>query len=104
MKKTKLNFILLVLLVPLLTFCSGVRDAFEGNKRSDQSDEFLVKKKDPLVLPPKYGELPLPKSVGQESKDKSIEKLLGSSSAKGNDPKSISNLENMILKELRKNN
>ncbi len=60
MKKTKLNFILLVLLVPLLTFCSGVRDAFEGNKRSDQSDEFLVKKKNPLQMPPDMNKLPKP--------------------------------------------
>ena len=45
MKKIKLNLILLIALVPLLTFCGGVRDALEGKKRSEQSDEFLVKKK-----------------------------------------------------------
>ena len=45
MKKIKLNLILLIALVPLLTFCGGVRDALEGKKRSEQIDEFLVKKK-----------------------------------------------------------
>ena len=45
MKKIKLNLILLIGLVPLLTFCGGVKDALEGEKRSEQSDEFLVKKK-----------------------------------------------------------
>jgi hypothetical protein len=45
MKNIKLNLILLIALVPLLTFCGGVRDALEGKKRSEQSDEFLVKKK-----------------------------------------------------------
>ena len=60
MKKIKLNLILLIALVPLLTFCGGVRDALEGKKRSDQSDEFLVKKKNPLQMPPDINKLPTP--------------------------------------------
>ena len=69
MKKIKLNLILLIALVPLLTFCGGVRDALEGKKRSEQSDEFLVEKKNPLELPPDYGELPLPVDQEQTSTD-----------------------------------
>ena len=60
MKKIKLNLILLITLVPLLTFCGGVRDALEGKKRSEQSDEFLVKKKNPLQMPPDMNKLPKP--------------------------------------------
>ena len=60
MKKIKLNLILLIALVPLLTFCSGVRDALEGKKRSEQNDEFLVKKKNPLQMPPDINKLPKP--------------------------------------------
>ena len=60
MKKIKLNLILLIALVPLLTFCGGVRDALEGKKRSEQSDEFLVKKKNPLQMPPDINKLPMP--------------------------------------------
>ena len=60
MKIIKLNLILLITLVPLLTFCGGVRDALEGNKRSEQSDEFLVKKKNPLQMPPDMNKLPVP--------------------------------------------
>ena len=60
MKKIKLNLILLIALVPLLTFCGGVRDALEGKKRSEQSDEFLVQKKNPLAMPPDYEKLPTP--------------------------------------------
>ena len=60
MKKIKLNLILLIALVPLLTFCGGVRDALEGEKRSEQSDEFLVKKKNPLQMPPDINKLPKP--------------------------------------------
>ena len=60
MKKIKLNLILLIILAPLLTFCGGVRDALEGKKRSEQSDEFLVKKKNPLQMPPDMNKLPIP--------------------------------------------
>ena len=60
MKKIKLNLILLIALVPLLAFCGGVRDALEGKKRSEQSDEFLVKKKNPLQMPPDINKLPKP--------------------------------------------
>ena len=60
MKKINLNLILLIILVPLLTFCGGVRDALEGKKRSEQSDEFLVKKKNPLQMPPDMNKLPTP--------------------------------------------
>ena len=60
MKKIKLNLILIIALVPLLTFCGGVRDALEGKKRSEQSDEFLVKKKNPLQMPPDMNKLPTP--------------------------------------------
>ena len=38
MKKVKLQIILFVLLLPFLSNCGGaVRDALEGNKRSEQS-------------------------------------------------------------------
>ena len=60
MKKNKLKFILLVILIPLLTYCGGVKDALEGKKRSEQSDEFLVKKKNPLQMPPDMNKLPTP--------------------------------------------
>ena len=61
MKKIKFQIILLVFLLPLLINCGGaVRDALEGKKRSEQSDEFLVKKKFPLQMPPDMNKLPVP--------------------------------------------
>jgi len=101
MKNLKIVLLLLLLFI-FVSNCAGVQEVMSGKGRT--TDEFLVKKKDPLVLPPKYGELPLPKSKGEESQDASIKKMLGSSEEQGSDSKSTSNLENMILKELRKNN
>ena len=79
MKKIKLNFILLLALIPFLTFCGGLRDALEGNKRSDQSDEFLVKKKNPLQMPPDINKLPIPGEnveVGSQTNNDGIKNLL----------------------------
>ena len=44
----------------LLFSCSGAKDALQGKKRSDNSDEFLVEKKNPLIAPPDIDELPVP--------------------------------------------
>ena len=58
--RNKFNLILLILLIPILINCGGVKEALEGKKRSDQSDEFLVKKKNPLQMPPDINKLPKP--------------------------------------------
>ena len=79
MKKIKLNLILIIALVPLLTFCGGVRDALEGKKRSEQSDEFLVKKKNPLQMPPDMNKLPMPGddlAIENQTKNAEIKDLL----------------------------
>ena len=47
--------------------CSGAKDALQGKKRSDNSDEFLVEKKNPLTVPPDIDELPVP--LDQEEQD-----------------------------------
>ena len=43
-----------------LLSCSGAKDALQGKKRADNSDEFLVEKKNPLTVPPDIDELPVP--------------------------------------------
>ena len=54
----KINFKLLVLLI-LITSCQSVKDGLTGAKR-ENSDEFLIEKKNPLTKPPDYNELPVP--------------------------------------------
>ena len=61
-------FFLIILSVILLTSCQGTKDALGGKTRSDNSDEFLVEKKNPLSMPPDFDELPLPEnSIKNES-------------------------------------
>jgi len=95
-----LKIVLLLLFFIFLSNCASFQEVMSGKTKT--TDEFLVKKKDPLVLPPKHKELPLPKSKSENKK--SFEKMLGSSSETTDSQKSISSLENMILKELRKKN
>ena len=64
------------------------------------TDEFLVKKKDPLILPPEYDKLPVPNSKGSRDSN-SIQSALKSSKDSKTETKVSSNLEKMILKELR---
>tara|TARA_B100000767_G_scaffold50491_1_gene45630 strand:- start:986 stop:1303 length:318 start_codon:yes stop_codon:yes gene_type:complete len=76
----KNNLILLITFLLVLTSCQSVKDGLSGAK-SDNNDEFLVQKKNPLVLPPKYLELPKPKNSEEEEllyeEDFDIEKILG---------------------------
>ena len=52
---------LLILFIFLFTSCQSIKDGLSG-KKSENSDEFLVQKKSPLVTPPKFLELPKPSS------------------------------------------
>ena len=46
-------------LILFLYSCSTIKEGFTNQKKSS-SDEFLVEKKSPLVMPPNYDELPMP--------------------------------------------
>ena len=75
MKKIKLTIILLALLA-ILNACSTISEGIGATKKK-ASDEFLVEKKAPLVLPPSFGELPEP---GVKIKESSISSEYNSSS------------------------
>tara|TARA_B100000902_G_scaffold198118_1_gene189072 strand:+ start:5288 stop:5602 length:315 start_codon:yes stop_codon:yes gene_type:complete len=53
------KFTVIIIALFFLTSCQSTKEAFSLKKKSS-TDEFLVEKKNPLVLPPDYGELPLP--------------------------------------------
>ena len=97
MKKIKIIFILV-----LITSCNTVSDVGKvmRNEKTTTTDEFLVKKKDPLILPPEYDKLPVPNSKGSRDSN-SIQSALKSSKDSKVETKVSSNLEKMILKELR---
>ncbi len=67
---TKKLFLLLIIIS--LYSCQNVKDALSG-KKYESSDEFLVIKKNPLVLPPDFNKLPTPEDPVSLSREESIE-------------------------------
>ena len=75
------------------------------NEKTNSTDEFLVKKRDPLILPPDYGVIPEPNSKKTESNlenENKVKKILKKVEDKKSTDKSISSTENSILRNIRK--
>lgn len=96
-----LNFIL------LLVSCGTAKDAFT-NQKKNSTDEFLVEKKSPLVMPPDYNELPIPKEKIEQTdiNENEFKTLI---TQKNQDTKSDSNedvnknFEELLLDKIKKN-
>ena len=81
MKKIKLNIFIIFGLILLLTSCESARKGLIGGKK-DNTDEFLVKKKNPLILPPEFSKLPKPSDSNidknnNNSENNKLKKLIG---------------------------
>ena len=102
MKKIKLNLILILVLIPFLTSCGGFREALEGKKRSDQSDEFLVKKKNPLQMPPDMNKLPKPGDDLEASNQQNNEEVKDLLKIKDDDNSEDSSSGSDLLNNMKK--
>ena len=71
MKKNNYPIFLLIFLF-LLPGCQDVKKGFSG-KNIDQGEEFLVIKKNPLVVPPDFEKMPLPKNEIDKTKSNNSE-------------------------------
>ena len=95
-----------LILLFFLCSCQNVKNALTG-KKFENSDEFLVIKKNPLVLPPDFNDLPTPKNVTDttqiENIENEIEDLL--STIKDNEElsesTSSSDTENFVLEKIK---
>ena len=63
---TKLTILLILMIT--LNSCGTIKEGFVSKKKNS-TDEFLVKKKSPLVMPPNFNELPIPENLNQEQKN-----------------------------------
>ena len=110
MKKHKFYIIFLSLVI-ILTSCQKFSEGMTGSKRSKTSDEFLVHKKKPLVMPPDFDDMPLPKQNKQKEEElsassESIEDLLNIKKEENNESFESGNdssLEQSILKKIKTN-
>ena len=98
-------FKIIILLVLGLSIysCGAVKEGF-SNQKKNSSDEFLVEKKSPLVMPPDYNELPMPKTNQINEKKNEIKKLVTSTDKTGeNKTKVNKNFEQSILEKIKNN-
>ena len=100
---------MLLLILLFLYSCGSVGEALQGKKRSDQGDEFLIDKKNPLTMPPDFNKLPEPgeatiKSTKDiESDQSNIENLLKKSKIEDDtsSSKQSTSIESSILKKIK---
>ena len=107
MKKTN-PLIASFLILIFLNSCGTVAEGLGGSKKKG-SDEFLVEKKSPLVIPPSFGELPEPGKEPEENiiSDKKvtsdIEDIINQSSTTSTSEKSDdtkNSIEQSIIKKI----
>ena len=104
MIKNKLTVLIIIIFSLQLYACQSAKEAIEGKKRSEQNDEFLVEKKNPLAMPPDYETLPAPggKEVAPEtfSDNEELKELLNIEDKDTSDDNSNStDLETSIIEK-----
>ena len=101
----KINFYLIILSI-FLTSCQSIKDGLSGRK-SENSDEFLVKKKNPLVMPPKFMELPKPeeetfeKEISAIDETNNIENILDIEKTQSVNSEKSDSAEDFVMKQLK---
>ena len=99
-----INNIFIILILSSLVFSCG---GFKLKKKATSGEEFLIEKKDPLILPPDFSKLPKPNEqpemVDEEVDIKSVFDGDQSSSEKDNNQNSSkSNIKKSISEKLKK--
>mgnify|MGYP001181151193 FL=1 len=102
--------IIIILSISLSLFsCGSIKEGF-SNQKKNNSDEFLVEKKAPLVMPPDYEELPKPKknqetSLSKENTNNIKSLLINEDNIDSNSEKDQLNkkLEESLLDKIKKN-
>ena len=106
MIKTFNKILVIITLGLFISGCNTVKKAFDP-ERKNSSQEFLVEKKSPLSMPPKFDELPVPsnKNVDKESSISNIESLITetNTSEKLEITESDEDFERLILDKIKNN-
>ena len=105
MNKIYKSIILMIFLAT--TSCESVKSALGGDKM-DNSDEFLVEKKNPLAMPPDFDKLPTPgnqevspETFSENNEVKDLLNIEGDNSSNSNNNDNSSDLESSIIKKIQ---
>ena len=100
--------LLYLFLIFFLTSCGVVKEGF-SNQKKNNSDEFLVEKKSPLIMPPNFDELPVPKTMNNQAdnKENTIKQLISKQDSETtktiNNGELSNNLEKSLIEKINKN-
>ena len=100
-----LRLLILIKLTLLIYSCGTIKEGFT-NQKKNSSDEFLVEKKSPLIMPPNFDELPLPGSEKDKSNsnDNKIKSLVSNNEDINKKSKDINqSFEESIVEKIKKN-
>ncbi len=96
------NKLFLILIMCVFSGCQNAKDGFIGTKKNN-SDEFLVKKKSLLVLPPDYEKLPEPGNE-DEIEERNIKDIIITDSNQSIQKKTNNkSIEDFIINQIKKN-
>ena len=100
------NIYFLLIFSFLFVSCGGMKDVGKvlRNEKIKTTDEFLVKKRNPLVLPPDFEKIPEPGSISEteEDEDEKIKKILKVPKTDNITKQKSSSIEESILNRIRK--
>ena len=95
--KTIYNIFIALVLSLLLFSCGG----FKLNKKATSGEEFLIEKKDPLILPPDFSKLPKPNEQPETNdKDVNIKSVFNRNQNSQEENKSQSTTKSNIKKSI----
>tara|TARA_Y100001935_G_C17075632_1_gene393774 strand:- start:278 stop:592 length:315 start_codon:yes stop_codon:yes gene_type:complete len=99
------SILFLAIMFLTLQSCQTVKEGFTSQKKKS-TDEFLVEKKSPLVMPPEFNELPLPKTsenIEESESENDIEKLISNNNPQESSEVEDKNFENLIIEKIKQN-
>ena len=103
------KFLILSIFIITLNSCGSIKEGFI-NQKKNSTDEVLVKKKSPLVMPPEFDELPVPGKDNQEQtngENSEIKSLITGSENESSKTQNSSNqninFETSILEKIKNN-
>jgi len=101
MYKKIINLLVIIFFITSCSSMDSVRRGLTGEK-AKTTDEFFIQKKDPLILPPDYENLPIPdESIAAAEEISNFEKSLGSSIDEDSSTYSSDSAEESILKKIQ---
>ena len=96
-----------LIVIFFLSSCGTIKEGFTSQKKNS-TDEFLVEKKSPLVMPPEFNKLPLPDAIQNQTKnlnENKIKNIIKKTEVSTNDDLNNQNtsFEKSILEKIKNN-